>query len=378
MPPRTHRRTFPRHGSLLFTLLLLVATGAQAARDQEFPRIDDTPRQIGLHVPDWFEPSFLDFREDLERALQRGKRGLAIYFGMDHCPYCEAMLDENLSQPDIRQYFSDHFDVIALDVQGSREIVTLDGETMSERSFAVQRRLNFTPAFAFFDAEGQDIFRIRGYYPPYRFRAALEYVIDRHDRELSFREYLERADPPPKFDVDDINHQAFFQSPPHMLDRSRIPAQRPLVVFFERRACHACDVLHSEPLSDRRLLESLSLFDAVQLDLDSDTPVVTPDGQHLTAREWGQRLDIHWAPTLVFFDEQGREIIRIDSVVALNRLRNVTDYVLTRGYEEYPTFERWRAARGMLSDPGVSGLGAGSPSSDGAGGAGSPAGSSRG
>lgn len=52
---------------------------------------------------------------------------------------------------------------------------------------------------------------------------------------------------------------------------------------------------------------------------------------------------MHWAPTLIFFDEAGEEIIRIDSVVHLNRLRNVMDYVLTRGYEDYPTFERWRA-----------------------------------
>lgn len=329
---------------------IVLALGASAGADgtDEFD-IDDTPRQIGLHTPDWFQLSFLDFREDLDRAVERGKQGLAIYFGMDHCPYCEAMMENNLAQPDIRQYFSDHFDVIALDVQGSREVTTLEGETMGERAFAVQRRLNFTPSFSFFDADGNEIHRIRGYYPPYRFRAALEYVVDRHDREGTFREYLERADPPPKFDTDDINHQPFFQRPPHMLDRSRIPAQRPLVVFFERQACHACDVLHSEPLNDGRVLERMQFFDAVQLDLDAETPVITPDGRRTNAHDWGESLDVHWAPTMVFFDERGNEIIRIDSVVALNRLRNVMDYVLTRAYEEYPTFERWRAGQDVIS-----------------------------
>jgi thioredoxin-related protein len=337
-------------GCAVLCLSLLLPAGSFGAADPLGSlELDDTPRQIGLHTPDWFELTFLDLREDLERAVARGKQGLAIYFGMDHCPYCEAMMENNLAEPDIRQYFSDHFDVIALDVQGSRDVVTLEGETVGERTFAVQRRLNFTPAFTFFDADGNEIHRIRGYYPPYRFRAALEYVIDRHDRQGSFREYLERADPPPKFDTEDINHQDFFQSPPHMLDRSRIAAQRPLVVFFERRACHACDVLHSEPLTDPTVLDRVQLFDAVQLDLDAETPVITPDGQRTTARAWGERLDIHWAPTLVFFDEGGAEIIRIDSVVALNRLRNVMDYVLTRGYEEFPTFERWRAALGMIS-----------------------------
>ena len=137
---------------LVTALLLLLASATMAISDADFPRIDDTPREIGLHTPEWFELSFLDFREDLERAVERGKNGLAIYFGMDDCPYCEAMIHENLAQEDIRRYFSDHFDVIALDVQGSREVVTLTGEVMSERDFSVRRRLNFTPAFTFFDA----------------------------------------------------------------------------------------------------------------------------------------------------------------------------------------------------------------------------------
>jgi thioredoxin-related protein len=331
--------------AFLVAVLLLIAVQAQASEPEGFPVIDDTPRQIGLHTPEWFQPSFLDFREDLERAVERGKMGLAIYFGMDHCPYCEVMINTNLAEPDIRQYFSDHFDVIALDVQGSREVVTLAGEVMTEREFAVERGLNFTPAFTFFDADGEEIHRIRGYYPPYRFRAALEYVIDRHDLKGSFREYLARADPPPKFDTDDINYQDFFQNPPHMLDRSRIPAQRPLVVFLERKACHACDVLHSEPLRDPDVLARFRLFDVVQMDLNAETPVITPQGERTTARAWGEALEIHWAPTLLFFDERGNEIIRIDSVVGLNRLRNVMDFVLTRGYEEYPTFERWRAGQ---------------------------------
>jgi thioredoxin-related protein len=337
-----------RAGVLLGVLafLLLVAPGrVQGEGDPSFPGIDDAPREIDLVVPDWFTVSFLDLREDLDDAVERGKMGIALYFGMAHCPYCELMLHQNLAEPDIRQYLSDHFDVIPLDVEGFREVVTLEGETVTELEFAVERRWNFTPGFTFFDANGQEVFRIRGYYPPYRFRAALEYVIDRHDRQGSFREYLERADPPPKFELEDINQREFFAKPPHMLDRSRFPARRPLVVFFERRSCHACDVLHSEPLSDPAVIERVRRFDAVQLDLDAETPVVTPDGERTTAREWGRRLEIHWAPSILFFDERGQEIIRIEAVVGLHRLSTTMDYVLTRAYEEFPTYRRWRAGK---------------------------------
>lgn len=331
----------------LVGMVVLFATASvadESVGSDEGIVFDDTPRPIGLHTPDWFELSFLDLREDLEDAVEQGKMGLAVYFGMDDCPYCEALFDKNFAQDDIREYLASHFNVVAIDALGTREVTDLDGETWLERRYAAEQRLNFTPSIAFYDEDGERIHQMRGYYPPYRFRALLEYVIDRHDREESFRDYLERADPPPKFDLDDINQREFFINQPYALDRSRIPAERPLVVFFEREACHACDIMHSEPLQQDEVLERIALMDAVQLDADdADTPVLTPGGDRTNAKDWAAELGVHWAPTLIFFDERGEEIIRIDSVVHQNRLRNVLDFVLTRGYEEYPTFERWRA-----------------------------------
>lgn len=324
-------------------LLLMPLVGLAEDRPEGLV-FDDTPREIGLHTPDWFKLSFLDLREDLEDAVEDGKMGLAVYFGMDDCPYCEALFEKNFGQEDIREYLASHFDVVAIDALGTREVTDLKGETWIERRYAAEQGLNFTPSLAFYDEDGKRIHQMRGYYPPYRFRALLDYVIERHDRKVSFRGYLERATPPPKFDMEDINERHFFMNEPYALDRSRIPGSRPLVVFFERRACHACDILHSEPLQEREVLDRMALVEAVQVDADdSRTPVLTPDGQRTNPKEWAEELDIHWAPTLVFFDEHGEEIIRIDSVVYMNRLRNVLDYVLTQGYKKYPTFERWRA-----------------------------------
>ncbi|HOP16978.1 MAG TPA: hypothetical protein PLY75_12795, partial [Gammaproteobacteria bacterium] len=44
---------------------------------------------------------------------------------------------------------------------------------------------------------------------------------------------------------------------------------------------------------------------------------------------------------IVFFDEKGKEIIRVDSVVHFFRLRNVLNYVVSRGYLSEPNFLRW-------------------------------------
>lgn len=142
-----------------------------------------------------------------------------------------------------------------------------------------------------------------------------------------------------------MSQEDFFLPPPHALDRSHWPGQRPLVVFFEQGDCHACDVLHTGPLRQDGILERFAQMDAAQLGVWDDTPVVTPSGERTTARRWADELGLFYTPTLVFFDEQGEEILRVDSVVQFYRLRNVLDYVLSGAYLEYPTFQQWRAAQ---------------------------------
>ena len=337
-----HRRGPFAIALLLVALLMGSSASGEYADLFDQPYIDDTPRLRNVQYPDWFKLSFLDLREDLDEAVEKDKFGIIVYFGQKHCAYCEALMKVNFRQDDIVRYTQEHFDVIPTDIWGSREVTDMQGETWSEREFAVHESTNFTPSLIFYDQEGNEAFRMRGYYPPYKFRAALEYVVDGYYREESFRDYLARADPPPKFEIGDLNDEPFFESGPYALDRSRFPADRPLAVFFEQHECHACDILHTEPLSDPKTRDMLRQFQAVQLDMWSDTRVITPAGRRTTAQEWAEDLGIYYAPAIVFFDEQGEEIIRVDAVVRLYRLQGVVEYVLTKGYREAPTYQRWR------------------------------------
>ena len=140
-----------------------------------------------------------------------------------------------------------------------------------------------------------------------------------------------------------MSDEEFFSPPPHALDRSRLVGQRPLVVFFEQGNCHACDVLHTGPLRETDIRKRFEQMDISQLDMWSDTPVITPDGQRITARQWADQLGLFYTPTLLFFDERGQEILRVDSVVQFYRLRNVLEFVLSGAYRRYPTFQQWRS-----------------------------------
>jgi thioredoxin-related protein len=306
---------------------------------------DDRPVPNQVIEPEWFKTSFLEFADDIKEAKETNKKGIAIYFGQKDCAYCKALMEVNLKTPDIASYMQKNFDVIALDIWNSRQITDLDGDVMTEREFSIRHNTNFTPSFLFYDADGVIALRLRGYYPPYAFRAALKYVAEGFYKEESLASYMERADPTAKFELEELNRQPFFDNPPYALDRTRFAAEKPLIVFFEQKSCHACDILHTQPLGNREILDLVRKFDAVQLDVNSNIPVLTPSGEQLTARDWAKKLEVFYTPALVFFDENGKEIIRLDSVAGQHRLQGVMRYVLSKAYKKYPTYLEYRYGR---------------------------------
>jgi thioredoxin-related protein len=337
---------------LLGVALLAVGNSSGQAADDDFDALDqvdsfeDAPLPEAISYPAWFTLSFLDLRDDLDEAVAAGKQGLLVYFGQKYCAYCKKLLEVNFGKTDIVDYTRKHFDVIGMDIHGQRAVTGFDGKEWDEHSFAVAKNINFTPTLIFYDKQQREALRLSGYYPPYQFKAALEYVADGFCLKENFRSYLARADVPVVFGAGEMNYEDFFSPPPHALDRSRIAAQRPLAVFFEQSNCHACDILHTGPLRETAISERIAKFDATQLNMWSDTPVITPDGQHTTAKEWADKLGLFYTPTLLFFDAHGKEILRVDSVVQFYRLRNVLDYVLSGAYRDYPTFQQWRTATG--------------------------------
>ncbi len=326
---------------LLATLLFLPVQNSLAANPDE-PGFDDQPLKDNLVLPDWFKMSFLELQEDLLEARENGKKGLIIYFGQKRCPYCKAQLENNWGQKDILNYTLKNFDVIAINVRGQKSVVDFEGKSWTEKTYSVAQNTNFTPSIVFYDTQGREALRLRGYRPPYQFRAALEYVADGHYLKEPFRLYLARAESAFSYGKDRLNENDSFLPPPYLLDRSHIKASRPLLVSYERPRCHACDVLHGGPLSDPRIHMLLNQLDAVQLNLVADTPLITPGGERTSTRKWAESLNLDYTPTLIFFDEGGKEIIRIDSVVWFYRLQNVLTYVNSKAYIKQPNFQLWR------------------------------------
>ncbi len=313
------------------------------AFDDDFaPAFDDRPVFGYRDHPVWFKDSFLELEDDLDTALRYGKKGLIVYFGQTDCPYCKALMERDFGKREIAHYTRRNFDVLAIDIHGDKSVLDFDGIEYTERSFSEKLGVNFTPTLIFYDETGKQAFRLNGYQPPYQFQAVLEYVADGHHKEESLHDYLARGEQGVDFDEGALNEADFFSPPPYSFDRSRFAASKPLALFFEESQCHACDVLHSNALTDEEVLKLMEGFDSAQLDIQQTDPVLTPRGQRTTAKEWARELGLFYSPTIIFFDVHGDEIIRVDSVIGFRRMRGVLSYVRSGAYRGGITFQQYR------------------------------------
>lgn len=333
---------------LLLSFTVYSATPSTSDNIDSSILFDDTQLEDVLVYPDWFKFSLGELNDDLAEAKKAGKKGIITYFGQKRCAYCEQFFKTSLADIDIKNYLQKHYDLIAFDIWGIDDITDTDGTTYTERELSIHYKTNFTPSLVFYNDEGTPVFRLRGFYPPYKFRAALQYVAEEFYKEETFSDYFARAIPGEYFLLGGLTERDFFLEPPYDLEVLR-KNNKPTAVFFEQGNCHACDLLHSGPLSKELSIQEIEKMNVIQLNMWADTAVITPQGKKTTAKEWAKSLDLFYTPSIVFFDTDGKEIIRVDSVTHFYRLWGVMDYVNQEGYKKTRDYQEWRLKQREIS-----------------------------
>ena len=168
----------------------LIAGGA--ALLAPFPRLASASElklnDDGLYTKPWFLESLLDLSDDLKEAGDKGKR-LVVIWELKGCPYCKKMHEINLADPAIETFIKDRFEVLQLNIIGSREVTDFDGEKLTEKRLAQKYGVRYTPTFQFFpeDASGlgkkaprdREVARTQGYMEPKPFLALFRFVAER-------------------------------------------------------------------------------------------------------------------------------------------------------------------------------------------------------
>jgi thioredoxin-related protein len=153
----------------------------------------------GLYRQPWFLDSFLELGDDLDAAAKAGKR-FAVMWELRGCPYCKETHLVNFARPEIADYVKPNFDILQLNVVGSRKVKDFDGKELGEKQIAAKYGVRFTPTIQFFPEtsaglterppEKREVARAAGYYRPDDFLAMFRFVREKAYETQGFRDWL--------------------------------------------------------------------------------------------------------------------------------------------------------------------------------------------
>ena len=204
--------------------------------------------------PNWFKESFLDLDDDIADAKANNKR-LVLYFWQSGCPYCNQLWEDNFSQQVIEDQFRENFEVIAINMWGDRDVVSIAGKTYTEKSFSEALAIQYTPTLLFFDENKKVVHRLNGYIPPRDFKLSLAYVSGKQEKIQTFGEFsLHQKDTKNSEEqhAEKLHSEDFFSQADLNLGSSQQQQvkQKYLAVFFEATNCRDCDLLHEKSLKN--------------------------------------------------------------------------------------------------------------------------------
>lgn len=299
---------------------------------------------IPSETPEWFKESFLEFADDVAEATKENKR-VMIYFHQPGCPYCAKLVNENFTDPSIKKYVQKHFDGITINMWGDREVVSIGNKDYTEKEFALALKVQYTPTVLFLNEQGKTILRLNGYYAPKKFRSALQYAGEHLETKLSFKAYVQSLAQSISAPKNNIQNEDFYIKT-NNLKQLRLDSHNVTAVFFEKDNCEDCLVMHHKILADEATRDIVKRFNNVQLDINSTKNIVTPSGETKPITQWAEELKIGYQPSVVFFDQEGQEVMRIAGFLKTFHFQSVYDYVFEKAYLSEPSFQRYITARG--------------------------------
>jgi len=291
-------------------------------------------------TPQWFKESFLDFEEDVAEAAADGKR-VMIFFHQEGCPYCARMVEKSFNHPPIETYIREHFDGITINMWGDREVVSIGNRDFTEKTFSAALKVQYTPTLLFLDERGKTVLRLDGYYAPGKFLTALSYVAEHQETRVKFGQFM--LDQQQTATAALINEDFFTRT--DRLDRLIEQSGSALAVYFESGDCEDCQILHERILVDEPTRRLVKKMQNMQFDVRSEEKITLPNGQKSTVRQWARKLDIAYTPSVVFFDTNGIEVMRISAFLKTFHFQSVYDYVLQKAYLHEPSFQRYISER---------------------------------
>ena len=303
--------------------------------------------------PDWFKQTFLDLVDDLDDANTSNKI-IFLYFHQDGCPYCKKLLEDNFTNKEIVSKMKQHYEVLEINMWGDRPVILMNGEEVTEKEFAKQMKVMFTPTLIALDTQGKPMFRMNGYYAPDKFTLVLDYLLLKKQKMAegsktipSFKAFYQQQMAQKKstkksaglftekFIVPTDNLQALIES-----------SNKPVMILFEQADCAECKELHGDVFRRLPVFQKLKKYTIAQIDINSPKEIITPEGQKMSQKDYAEALNIQYTPSIYFYEPEQKgakhePVFKAEAYLKAFHTQVLFDYILDKEYLKQPEFQRY-------------------------------------
>lgn len=129
--------------------------------------------------------------------------------------------------------------------------------------------------------------------------------------------------------------------------REATAAKRRVMIYFGLNGCPYCKKLMQINFREKDIVDKTrGNFDAVEINILGSREVTWLDGKAYSEKQFSALLKVRVTPTLVFLDERGHVVLRLNGYYAPPAFLLALDYVAERAYLKEPDFARYVRARG--------------------------------
>lgn len=129
-----------------------------------------------------------------------------------------------------------------------------------------------------------------------------------------------------------------------------------VMLYFHQDGCPYCARLVEENFTDAELKSYIQQhFDGISLNMWGDREVVSVGGKPFTEKTLAAALKVQFTPTLLFLNEQGKVILRLNGYQSPEKMRKALAYVAQKqeneqGFTQYMLKDRESSEQQLIED----------------------------
>lgn len=136
--------------------------------------------------------------------------------------------------------------------------------------------------------------------------------------------------------------ESFLDFPDEIRDAAK--SGKRLMVYFGQEGCPYCKELIQNNFSQKAIVDKTRKhFVPIALNIWGDREVTWLDGRKMPEKDFAKLLKVQFTPTLLFLDEQGQVVTRLNGYYPPHRFEAALDYVAGRVEKRQPFAEYMKA-----------------------------------